>query len=146
METWQERHQLLEDLHEALAPIQEPAHVLLVLPYPRRQGRLSRPLPWITRLPVVWTRAQLRNRNLAIEGFLFYERSRSVPDRTPAVQSLEGRLALTVPAGLPIQFGDLGPASAEDSIRTVWLDEISAPGDLYVYLRTAGRGELIRVP
>ena len=145
MENWQERHQLLEDLHEALASIHEPAHVLLVLPYPRRQGRLSGPLPWIKRLPVVWTRAQLRNRNLAIEGFLFYERSRSAPDRTPAVQSLEGRPALTVPAGLPVQFGGLGPVSAEGSIRTMWLDDVPASGDLYVYLRAEGRGRLIPV-
>ena len=27
--------------YEALEPIQEPAHVLLVLPYPRRQGKLT---------------------------------------------------------------------------------------------------------
>jgi hypothetical protein len=145
METWQERHQLLADLHEALAPIQEPAHVLLVLPYPRRQGKFSGPLPWITRLPVVWTPTQLANSDIAIEGFLFYERSPGAVGRTPVVQSLEGRSALTVPAGLRVQFGGSGPVSAEERIRTMWLGDVPARGDLYVYLRTGGPGELIRV-
>ena len=146
MQTWQERHRLLEDLQEALAPIQQPGRVLLVLPFPRRQGKLPGPLPWITRLPVVWTTAQLGNRDLTIEGFLFYERSPSVTDRTPVVHSLKGRPALTVPAGLPVQLGDGGPVTAYDSITNFWLDEIPAPrGKLYVYLRAGGRGELTEI-
>ena len=97
-------------------------------------------------MPVVWTTAQLGNRDLAIEGYLFYERSPGATDRTPVVRSLKGRPVLTVPAGLPVQFGNRGPVTAHDSITSFWLDEIPGPrGKLYVYLRAAGRGELIRV-
>jgi hypothetical protein len=107
---------------------------------------LPGPLPSITRLPVVWTTALLGNRDLAIEGFLFYERSPGAADRVPAVRSLKGRPALTVPAGLPVQFGDRGPVRADDSSRSLWLDEIPAPrGKLYVYLRAGGRGELTEI-
>jgi len=144
MQAWQERQQLLQELRDALSPIREPARVLLVLPYPRRQGRLSGPLPWITRLPAVWTTAQFRDRDLAVEGFLFYEKTPGDEERAPVVQRLDGRLALTVPPGLPVQLGASGPVTS-NFVKT-YLDDLPAtPGELYLYLLAGGRGELIRV-
>jgi len=135
MQTWQERRKVLVDLHQALMPIQGPARVLLVLPYPRRQGPVPGPLPWIRRLPAVWTTAQLRDRDVSVVPFLFYERSPNDAGPKPVVGSIEGRPTLTVPAGLPFQLGDPGSVAVQDSVRTLRLDEIGShlQGSLYVY-------------
>ena len=144
LQAWQERRQLLDELHEALTPVRGPAHVLLVLPYSPRKGRMPGPQPWITRLPAVWAAARLDNRDVVVEGFRFYEQSQQTAGLTPVVRTRDGRPELIVPAGLPVHSA-VGPAGPDHLVRITRLDDVPARGDLYVYLRDGDRGELVQV-
>jgi hypothetical protein len=105
-ELWRHRHQSFNRLHAAVAGVQEPATVWLVVPHwaplkrqrPLRQ-QVAPGLDIRTAYLVEWARLHLRDRHVELRPWVFYDGRLDDPERRPRHRREQGHAAFILPAG-----------------------------------------------
>jgi len=156
MQDWNEMRRMFEDVEARTPELEPPALVLLALPYnqdaTRRNPLSARPLrpgpPRSTRLAATWLNERFEGREVEFIHALSYPEGFEWSSGV-AFRRLDEGPALVFPADKDFSVRADWRNSVElpGGETAVWLDPFPQPGgrQRYLYLRSAGRDELIRL-